>query len=146
MNEFKTYTIKSKDVHAVWVFKYHLSGELFSFEVLDGSFSSKQADWLFRSGRFPYNETIMKVWLKQYRKFFEFEVGIPEITFEYFYEIYGRKRTKAEALKFWSRMTPKDRTLAVLGVKRYLNICKLDNRSPVDPVRYLRNRRFEDEY
>lgn len=146
MNEFKTYTIKSKDVCAVWVFKYQLDGELRSFEVLDGSFTVKQADWLFRGGRFPYNEEIMKKWLTYFKKYFEIEVGIPEITFDYFYEFYGKKRTKSEAKKFWSKMSPKDRTLAVLGVKRYLNICKLDNRSPVDPIRYLRNRRFEDEY
>lgn len=145
MEQFKTYTIKAKDSKAVWVFKYYLEGGLRSFVVLDGSFSDKQANWLFVKGRFPHTEEIMKNWLKFFKKYFEIEIGIPEITFEYFYEIYGKKTTKKQTSDFWRKMKEGDKIKAVLAIKSYINNCKVANRSPVDPVRYLKHRRYEDE-
>lgn len=145
MEHFKTYTVKSKKTKAIWVFKYHLQGELHSFVVLEGKFDEKQANWLFPSGRFPYNEAIIKKWKKAFSKFFDVEIGIPEITFDYFYEIYGKKTTKKQSKDFWKKMKEAEKVKAVIGVRHYMNSCKLNNRSPVDPVRYLKHRRYEDE-
>lgn len=145
MEQFKTYTVTAKETRAIWIFKYDLDGGLRSFEILEGSFEKKQATWLFSNGRFPYSESIMKQWLEQLKKYFEIEIGIPEITFEYFYEIYGRKTTKKEASKFWGKMKEAERLKAVLAIKKYISNCKYSQRQPVDPIRYLRNARYEDE-
>lgn len=147
MEQFKTYTVKARETRAVWVFKYYLEGGLRSFVVLEGSFSEQQSNWLFIKGRFPSNEDEMKSFAKTYRKHFEVEVIIPEITFDYFYEIYGKKTTKKQASDFWRKMKEADKVLAVLGVRKYKNYCKMhQNREQVDPVRYLKHRRYEDEF
>jgi hypothetical protein len=147
MDSFKNYTVKSKDTKLIWVFKYHLEGELSSFEILNGTFDEKQSNWLFIGGRFPFTETIMKKFIESFSKYFTFEVNLPEITFDFFYSNYGKKRTRAEALKYWNKnMKPDQHILAVMGMRTYRNICKLDNKSAVDPIRYLRNERYLDEY
>jgi hypothetical protein len=148
MEQFKTYTIKAKESNAIWIFKYYLEGGLRSFVVLDGSFDDKQANWLFMKGRFPHNESIMKKWLQFFKKHFEIEIGIPEITFDYFYNTYGKKTTKKQASDFWKKkMTDAERINAVLAIRKYKNFCKMHNdREQVDPVRYLKHRRYEDEF
>lgn len=147
MEEFKTYTVKAKENKAVWVFEYYLEGSLRSFKVLDGSFTQKQADWLFIAGRFPHTEEIMKKWLTYFKKYFEIEIGIPEINFDYFYNLYGKKVTKKQSKDFWKKMKESDKLLAVLGIKKYKNHCKqYQGREQVDPIRYLKHRRYEDEY
>lgn len=146
MEQFKTYTVRAKTTKAVWVFKYDLDGSLHSFEVLDGSFDEARANWLFVSGRFPYNESVMKKWFKVLRKYFEIEIGIPEITFDYFYNLYGKKTTKKQASDFWNKMKKADKIKAVMFIRNYKNVCKLyNNREQVDPIRYLKHRRYEDE-
>ena len=150
MNQFKTYIIKPKKAPDVWLFKYHLEGELHSFEVTEGTFNKQQADWLFNEGRFPYSEEIIKKWIesKTLKKYFDIEINLPEITFEFFYDSYKKKTTKKQALDFWNkRMTDAEKVNAVLGIRKYFNYLKLyPYREKVDPIRFLRNRRYEDEF
>lgn len=145
MEKYKTYTIKARKTRSIWIFKYHLDGTLHSFNVLDGAFNRKAADWLFVGGRFPYTEEVMIKFQRSFKAYFDVEVGIPDITFDYFYELYGKKTTKKQSSDYWRKMKESDRIKAVLSVKRYSNNCKFANRTLVDPVRYLKHRRYDDE-
>lgn len=146
MNQLKTYTIRHKKAHDVWLFKYHVDGTFESFTVLGGVFNKNKYEWL--QGVFPYNEEIIKTWIVDLKRYFDIEIDTPEITFAFFYKTYGKSVTKKQAKDFWDKkMKPADRINAVIGSKRYDNWLKLyPYREKVDPIRFLRNRRYEDEF
>lgn len=53
----------------------------------------------------------------------------------------GRKDRRQEAMDFWCRMPEEDRLLAEAGLAEWKKHCDL----PVDCIRYLKHRRWEDE-
>lgn len=99
-------------------------------------------------GRFPYSETSMKHWIKAFQTQFQIEIDLPEINFEYFWNAYNKKVGKKETKTFWDKsMKTGEHLTAVLAIKRYNNFLRTQkNREKIDPVRYLKNRRYEDEY
>jgi hypothetical protein len=64
--------------------------------------------------------------------------------FEEFWDFYGKKVGKVETSKVWQRMPVPDRQAAVAGVAAYV-LAHPDAQYRKDPVRYLRNRAWEDE-
>lgn len=143
----KKYTVKSKTLPDTWVFKYDLTGSLVCFECHNTKFDAKRNHWLMEKGRFPYNESRMKHWVEAFKKQFIIEIDLPEITFEYFYERYGKKVGRKQSHDFWKKMKDGDRLLSVLGIPLYeTSLRKQKDREKVDPVRYLKHRRYEDEY
>lgn len=145
--QLTTYNIKSREDGFVWVFKYHLNGDLASFEILDGALSLKQRKWLFVQGHFPALEGMIKDWQKKLRANFQITVGEPDLSFEAFWLAYGHKTRKKQSEAFWKKMTKADRFKAFLGIRNYNNHLQLNPwKTKVDPIRFLRDRRYEDEY
>ena len=63
MQQLTTYTAKSRLNGFVMVFRYHLEGNLQSFEILEGTLLKKQIDWFFSSGNFPYDDSfVLSLW------------------------------------------------------------------------------------
>ena len=59
-----TYTVRNKEINAVWEFKYCLNGHLSAFNILGKPLHTMQMKFLFASGNFPGTEAIMKdVWM-----------------------------------------------------------------------------------
>lgn len=145
MNNLATYTIKGKESGYIWRFKYNLDGSLYSFEVLEGTFSERQSKWLFEGGRFPYKLSMIDIWKKHLTKNFEIEESLPAYTFDVFWDMYAKKQTKKQSCDFWKKMKEADRVKAIQGIRRYNNFLRLNPwRDKVDPIRYLKHRRYED--
>lgn len=131
------------------IFKYHLEGHLFSFELLEGKLLEKQVEWFFKTGNFPYYESEIKAWLKgKMRRHFEIEVGEPNLSFDAFWELYGHKTRKSETKQYWDKkMNNAERVKAFMGLKKYNNHLQINDwKNKVDPIRFLKHRRYEDEY
>ena len=149
MQQLTTYTAKSRLNGFVMVFRYHLEGNLQSFEILEGTLLKKQIDWFFSSGNFPYYESMIKSWLKgDMRKHFEIVIGEPDLSFEAFWELYGHKTRKKETQDHWEKkMDAAERIKTFMGLKKYNNHLRLNTwKNKVDPIRYLKHKRYEDEF
>ncbi|HLO92447.1 MAG TPA: hypothetical protein VK172_14880 [Lentimicrobium sp.] len=70
---------------------------------------------------------------------------ITDLSFEAFWNKYEYKVDKQQAEHFWSKMSREDKLAALAGITKYKYRCKLKNTAMIYPVRYLRNRRWEDE-
>jgi len=144
---FTTYTVKSRKNGFILVFRYDFKGFLRAFEILEGQLNFKQRDWLYRSPNFPTTEEQMKLWQAILKKNFEIHKQDPEVTFEAFWEAYGLKTRKKETEGFWKKMSPGDRFKALAGIRQYNNHLRLHAwKNKVDPIRYLKHRRYEDEF
>lgn len=67
-------------------------------------------------------------------------------SFEDFYLTYPKKGTKAESFKEWKKLSTEDREWALDSLPAYQEMLKEDGgwRKPLDPVRYIKRRMFED--
>lgn len=146
MEQFRTFTIKSKKGLGSWFFRFHLDGSLYSYTVLKGRLNIEQARWLFKGGHFPIHIDDMKAFKHNFGGKFIIEETVPEMNFEYFWKTYNKKVLKKQATDFWKKMNEKDRILAITGIKKYREYCESKKQDLQDPIRYLRNRRYEDEY
>jgi hypothetical protein len=69
---------------------------------------------------------------------------VTDLSFEKFWEDYGYKVDKKQAEEFWKKMSKADRLHAISAIPRYKTQCRMKNRDLIYPIRYLRNRRYED--
>ena len=146
MEQFRTFTIKSKKKLGSWFFRFNLDGTLYSYTVLKGTLTVQQACWLFKGGHFPICIEDMKAFQHNFRNDFIIEETVPEMNFSYFWESYDKKVLKKQASDFWKKMKETDKILAITGIKKYRQYCEGKKQDLQDPIRYLRNRRYEDEY
>lgn len=147
MEQYTTYTVKAKQRPDVWVFKYHLNGVLKSFEVLEGILGSKQTDWLFRTGHFPYLEREIKKWPKDLRDYFEVTTGLPDTSFKAFWEAYAKKVKITRSKQLWKKLNQAQRLRALEGIRRYDNYLRLQNGiAKMNPDTYLYQKRWNDEF
>lgn len=145
MDQLTTYTVKSKADGFVWVFKYHLNGDLESFKIVDGTLSQRQARWFFKEGNFPFVEGLIKGWQAQLRKNFEVTIGYPDLDFDAFWAAYAHRPRKAETKDYWKKMNDADKIKALSGLRGYNNFLRLESwRTKIDAIRYLKKRIYED--
>jgi hypothetical protein len=70
-----------------------------------------------------------------------------EITFEMFWNAYGKKINKARCLPLWNKMSKAVQVRALQGVKPYDAYLKRENwRNKMDPENYLRSYAWENEW
>jgi hypothetical protein len=142
-----TYTVKSKQDGFIWSFKYTLNGDLRVFIIDEGTLSAKQMKWLFGSGNFPANESIMRsVWMKQLKANFEITIGEPDLSFEAFWTAYNHKIKKVVSEKAWERLGKKDRMAALAGIKPYDGYLSRKGIAKAHPATYLNQRYWEDNH
>lgn len=67
-------------------------------------------------------------------------------SFEKFYHAYPKRTTKAESFKSWEKLSKADQAWAMSSIPEYKKLLSSDGgwRKPLDPVRYLNRRMFED--
>lgn len=145
MEQFRTFSIKSRKGLGTWFFRFNLDGSLYSYTILQGTLNKEQAVWLFKGGRFPIHIQDMEYFKQSFSRHFLIEETVPKMDFKYFWETYGKKALKKQAFDFWKKMTEVDRILAITGIKKYREYCEKKKQDLQDPIRYLRNRRYEDE-
>jgi hypothetical protein len=64
-------------------------------------------------------------------------------SFEQFWLVYDKKVDKKQTLAVWNKLSDEDRTLAVEGMGNHKS--GRERKYWKDPIRYLRDRRWEDE-
>jgi len=68
-----------------------------------------------------------------------------DLTFDKFWESYGKKRGKREAQIQWVKLSDKDKHKALQYITKYRYNCKLEGIEMLYPERYIKKRRWEDE-
>lgn len=143
--QFTTYTVTGKSSNIVWLFKYRLNGLLAKFELQEGELDSKQINWLFVQGKFPYLEQQIKGW--KAIKNLEIKVGEPDLSFETFYAVYAVPQKKKVAEKLWDKLSKKDKIEALKAIPRYNNWLAHKNGIQKQlPDTYLRQERWLDNF
>ena len=148
MEQYTTYTVKSKQDGFIWMFKYHLNGSLKGFNILEGQLSPKQSQWLFATGHFPVNQTIIEqVWLKKLKANFEITIGAPNTSFDAFWDAYAKKVKLTRSKQLWKKLNEATRLKALDGIRRYNNYLRANNGiAKANPDTYLSQHRWEDEF
>lgn len=146
METLTTYTVKSKNSAAVWVFKYHLNGTLNEFKVLEGVPTETQFNWLFRMGNFPYFEAQIKEWQTKLKANFEMTVGEPDLSFENFWNIWGLKVKRDGSEKAWNKLSDADKIKCFLNYKKYQDHLIRTGQAKAHLVTWLNGKRYNDEY
>ncbi len=147
MEEFKTFTIKSRKKLGSWFFRFNLDGSLYSYTVLKGTLTVEQARWLFKGGHFPICIEDMQYFKQKFGGQFVIEETNPEMNFAFFWSIYKKPVLKKQALEYWNKkMNEKEHILAINGVDPYRKYCEGKKQDMQDAIRYLKNKRYEDEY
>ncbi len=140
-----TYILKSKMTSNVWEFQYDLNGILKEFKIIDGELTEEQKNYLFHPKRFPYTEDIIKIWQKSVKKV-EVIIGKPDLSFDTFWNLYNYKVSKKNAQTQWKKLSELDKLNAIKNIKAYDGFLKRNNTAKVYPERYLKNRRFDDQF
>jgi hypothetical protein len=70
---------------------------------------------------------------------------IIDLSFDRFWDIYGKKVNRKRCEDLWKRISDGDKQACLSKIKKYQVYCKLNNRILKDPDTYLRNRNWEDE-
>lgn len=144
MEALTTYTVTGTNTNIVWQFKYHLNGLLAEFKLIEGELDSKQINWLFKLGKFPYMESQIKAW--KAIKNFSIEIGEPDLSFELFWKMYRHPIKKIDTQKFWDKMPIKDKRAALDYIKTYDNYLQRKGVAKTNPHRYLNKRYWEDNH
>ena len=66
--------------------------------------------------------------------------------FEQFWNLYGKKKGKAETRKVWDRLSKADRQKAIDAIEPYKRSVRYDTRFMRDPIRYLRHKTWLDDF
>lgn len=140
-----SYTVLGKNTPTVWQFYYDLEGGLKRFDIVDGTLSKKQIDWLFSKDRFPYKESGIIGWQKSIKNL-EVKVGLPDLTFEYFYNYYGYKMSPKPAEKAWKKTSEANKFLALKQVKAYKSYLRRNNQQQAYPATYLNQELYLSEF
>lgn len=117
-----------------------ISGQLRKLEF-DCELEPVQMGYL--SSLFPTHIDI----LERFKKETGFSIRMLEekVTFEMFWDLYGKKQNKIEAINAWEKLKPVDQQRAVAYIKRYESILvKESYRQKMLASRYLGKRLWED--
>jgi hypothetical protein len=149
MEQLTTYRAKGKTIGLEFLFKYDLNGNLKEFQIVEGELDGKQYNWLFASGNFPANESIIiRGWMTEskYLNIFEVSVSPADISFEALWELYDHKVSKFESQKAFNKLKQTDIIKCFIEIPFYKKY--LEKNSGVGKLHlstYINKRRFDDE-
>ena len=72
--------------------------------------------------------------------------GAADELFDKFWEAYGKKVRKEEAIREWSKMSADNRQKALDAIEAYKESKRYETRYMLDPVRYLRRKTWNDDF
>ncbi|MEQ8547611.1 MAG: hypothetical protein RIC03_06860 [Cyclobacteriaceae bacterium] len=77
----------------------------------------------------------------------QLEIIPPDISFEAFWNGYGKKVNKLRAAKEYKKLTDPERTLCIISLKPYDDyLRRMNGRAKLDPENYLKRRSFENPW
>ncbi|MDO5608271.1 MAG: hypothetical protein Q4G08_07450 [Capnocytophaga sp.] len=140
-----TYLIKGKALSREMIFKYDLNGDLRSFEITLEPLDDKQKMWLFSPNHFPSDETKMKVWMQNpnFKKVFEVKKIPADLSFDNFWQTYGKHGTKSVAKKKFDKLKEHEVIKAFVYIAEEQKKKKLDGTAMPYAETYLNQKRWE---
>ena len=138
-----TYIFKAKNTHIEYLFKYDLEGNLTTLQSTGEPPTAEQWYWLVRY--FPYNEERINMLASDtnLRKYFSIEKTPASVTFEDFWNEYGKIGTKAVAKRKFEKLKPEEVIQAFIGIAKERTKKKLDNTAMPYAETYLNQKRWE---
>ena len=138
-----TYIFKAKNTHIEYLFKYDLEGNLTTLQSTGEPPTAEQWHWLVRY--FPYNEERINMLASDtnLRKYFSIEKTPASVTFEDFWNEYGKIGTKAVAKRKFEKLKPEEVIQAFIGIAKERTKKKLDNTAMPYAETYLNQKRWE---
>lgn len=76
----------------------------------------------------------------------EGELFEEQYSFDDFWDSYGYKKSKKDAVKAWNKLSDNDKRDAISAIPAYKEDCKIHNRNMQHPATYLNGRTWEDEF
>lgn len=122
------------------VYTYNDAGELVGIELL-GQPSTEQRRWAFSF--IPFNMPVLQ---KEPFSLLNISELVEDLSFDVFWERYGYKVKRQRAEEVWEKMKDADKILALLAIPRYKRHIQQRNISQAHPDRWLKDRRWLDEY
>ena len=139
------YYMKSRRSGAEHCFSYDLNGNLIAFKSVGEPLTTKGWEWLLSPAIFPYNEARIQA-LQSHpilRKSIEIKAVPINITFEDFWNEYGKIGTKAVAKRKFEKLKPEEVIKAFIGIEKERTKKKLDNTAMPYAETYLNQKRWE---
>jgi hypothetical protein len=138
-------TVKRNGNEAALIVSYDADGMLQNIEVLTPGLTSQQIRWMVSV--VEVNETEISCITAQY-PFVKVDEIPMEVSFPIFWEVYGYKVGRLQAEREWNKLSRADQGRAIMQASRYHQWRKHKNPTPeaLHPERYLKNRRFDDEF
>lgn len=138
-----TYKVISDNKY-VWLFKYNLNGDLIHYEVMEGSLTENQCDWLFRKGNFPWKESSVKKW-DSYKNI-RIEVGEPDYSFNSLWELYGHKIKRFDSENKFNKLKQADIIKCFVAVPEYKKYLQSTGVSQTNLATFIHQRYYEDDW
>ena len=138
-----TYIFKSKNTSIEYLFKYDLEGNLTDLQSTGEPPTKEQWHWLMRY--FPYNEERIKILASDtnLRITLSIEKIPASVTFEDFWNKYGKIGTKSVAKRKFDKLKPEEVIKAFIGIEKERSKKKLDNTAMPYAETYLNQKRWE---
>ena len=137
--------MKSKRTSVEHCFKYDLNGDLKAFESVGAPLTQKGWLWLLRIDVFPFTVERMEKLAKdtELKKIIDIRKVPASVTFEDFWEAYGKIGTKAVAKKKFDKLKPEEVIKAFIGIEKEKSKKKLDGTAMPYAETYLNQKRWE---
>lgn len=139
-----TYTVIGTSFTGTMIFKYDLNGYLTHFQLVDAQLDDKQRQWLYTQ-KFPYTEAR----LKHFYTINNFTVtkGMPDVSFEAFYNLFGNKVKRARAETLFNKLTQTEKLNCIASVKPYKNwLSRQRGIAQQQPDTYISQKRWLDDF
>ena len=138
-----TYIFKAKNTCIEYLFKYDLEGNLTTLQSTGEPPTNEQWHWLVRY--FPYNEERIAILASDtnLQKYFSIEKTPASVTFEDFWNEYGKIGTKAVAKRKFDKLKPEEVIAAFIGIDKEKSKKKLDGTAMPYAETYLNQKRWE---
>lgn len=140
----KKYILTSDKFTGEVTFGFDAAGFLVHFDN-QAEFTEQQHEWLLSDHRFP--KTL--AWLFALQKVVKGEITeVPEdLSFDVFWERYGRKINRKRCEPMWRKMSDVDKMAAIANIKPYEQYLERTGyRGKADPENYLKREYFATEW
>ncbi|MGV0830737.1 hypothetical protein ACTS9D_00760 [Empedobacter brevis] len=136
----KKYIVTSDRFKGEVIYEYNLNGYLLNFSINISNTQMKIAKFFYT--HLPYTLDMMQEWLKVAVSFKVEEVPA-DLSFDRFWEEYGKHGTKSMAMKKYEKLKPMEQLAAFLHLPKEPDKKKLDGTAMPYAETYLNQKRWE---
>lgn len=136
----KKYIVTSDLFTGEVIYEYNLNGYLINFSLNISNTTTKVAQFFY--SKLPYNLDLMQVWINSANGFKVEEVPA-DLSFDRFWEEYGKHGTKSMAKKKYEKLKPIEQLAALLHLPMERDKKKKDGTAMPYAETYLNQKRWE---